>query len=329
MSGNCRLLRLYKIRCLWKAPGDSGAADLLIWTTKGLSAVTTQLRREGKTVDASVNHLITENLFTTITNVNFDDDTIRARIEATLETKALLAQLADCSALPEAALWNGTTDEFAAKAVTVGVLSTENEDIRSLRELITYGLKGLAAYTSHANVLLKENEEIDAFLQRALAATLDDSLSAEELTALALETGSYGVQGMALLDEANTSAYGNPEITTVDLSVGTRPGILVSGHDLRDLEMLLEQTVKHRHRCLHPLRNAACTLLSGVQKKYEHFKGNYGNAWWKQKKKFEAFNGPILMTTNCIVPPKDSYKNRIYNRSGSLSGMPAHRRRHR
>lgn len=196
-----------------------------------------------KTVDASVNHLITENLFTTITNVNFDDDTIRARIEATLETKALLAQLADCSALPEAALWNSTTDEFAAKAVTVGVLSTENEDIRSLRELITYGLKGLAAYTSHANVLLKENEEIDAFLQRALAATLDDSLSAEELTALALETGSYGVQGMALLDEANTSAYGNPEITTVDLSVGTRPGILVSGHDLRDLEMLLEQTV--------------------------------------------------------------------------------------
>ena len=226
-----------------KRPETAALQDLLIWTTKGLSAVTTQLRREGKTVDASVNHLITENLFTTITNVNFDDDTIRARIEATLETKALLAQLADCSALPEAALWNGTTDEFAAKAVTVGVLSTENEDIRSLRELITYGLKGLAAYTSHANVLLKENEEIDAFLQRALAATLDDSLSAEELTALALETGSYGVQGMALLDEANTSAYGNPEITTVDLSVGTRPGILVSGHDLRDLEMLLEQTV--------------------------------------------------------------------------------------
>ena len=156
-------------------PVQLALQDLLIWTTKGLSAVTTQLRREGKTVDASVNHLITENLFTTITNVNFDDDTIRARIEATLETKALLAQLADCSALPEAALWNGTTDEFAAKAVTVGVLSTENEDIRSLRELITYGLKGLAAYTSHANVLLKENEEIDAFLQRALAATLDDS----------------------------------------------------------------------------------------------------------------------------------------------------------
>ena len=294
-----------------KRPETAALQDLLIWTTKGLSAVTTQLRREGKTVDASVNHLITENLFTTITNVNFDDDTIRARIEATLETKALLAQLADCSALPEATLWNGTTDEFAAKAVTVDVLSTENEDIRSLRELITYGLKGLAAYTSHANVLLKENEEIDAFLQRALAATLDDSLSAEELTALALETGSYGVQGMALLDEANTSAYGNPEITTVDLSVGTRPGILVSGHDLRDLEMLLEQTVNtgidvYTHSEMLPAH------YYPAFKKYEHFKGNYGNAWWKQKEEFEAFNGPILMTTNCIVPPKDSYKNRIY-----------------
>lgn len=294
-----------------KRPETAALQDLLIWTTKGLSAVTTQLRREGKTVDASVNHLITENLFTTITNVNFDDDTIRARIEATLETKALLAQLADCSALPEAALWNGTTDEFAAKSVTVGVLSTENEDIRSLRELITYGLKGLAAYTSHANVLLRENEEIDAFLQRALAATLDDSLSAEELTALALETGSYGVQGMALLDEANTSAYGNPEITTVDLSVGTRPGILVSGHDLRDLEMLLEQTVNtgidvYTHSEMLPAH------YYPAFKKYEHFKGNYGNAWWKQKEEFEAFNGPILMTTNCIVPPKDSYKNRIY-----------------
>ena len=294
-----------------KRPETAALQDLLIWTTKGLSAVTTQLRREGKTVDAIVNHLITENLFTTITNVNFDDDTIRARIEATLETKALLAQLADCSALPEAALWNGTTDKFAAKAVTVGVLSTENEDIRSLRELITYGLKGLAAYTSHANVLLKENEEIDAFLQRALAATLDDSLSAEELTALALETGSYGVQGMALLDEANTSAYGNPEITTVDLSVGTRPGILVSGHDLRDLEMLLEQTVNtgidvYTHSEMLPAH------YYPAFKKYEHFKGNYGNAWWKQKEEFEAFNGPILMTTNCIVPPKDSYKNRIY-----------------
>ena len=304
-----------------KRPETAALQDLLIWTTKGLSAVTTQLRREGKTVDASVNHLITENLFTTITNVNFDDDKIRTRIEATLETKALLAQLADCSALPEAALWNGTTDKFAAKAVTVGVLSTENEDIRSLRELITYGLKGLAAYTSHANVLLKENEEIDAFLQRALAATLDDSLSAEELTALALETGSYGVQGMALLDEANTSAYGNPEITTVDLSVGTRPGILVSGHDLRDLEMLLEQTEGtgvdvYTHGEMLPAH------YYPAFKKYAHFAGNYGNAWWKQREEFASFNGPILFTTNCIVPPLPNadYKNRMFTTNST--GFP-------
>ncbi len=295
-----------------KKPETAALQDLLVWTTKGLSAVTTQLRSEGKAMETSVNHLIIENLFTTITNVNFDDDAIRARIEATLAAKtALLSKVADRSALPEAALWNGTAADFAAKAVTVGVLSTENEDIRSLRELITYGLKGLAAYTSHANVLLKENNEIDAFLQRALAATLDDALSADDLTALALETGSFGVQGMALLDEANTSAYGSPEITAVDLGVGTRPGILVSGHDLRDLEMLLEQTVNtgvdvYTHSEMLPAH------YYPAFKKYEHFKGNYGNAWWKQKEEFEAFNGPILMTTNCIVPPKDSYKNRIY-----------------
>ena len=294
-----------------KRPETAALQDLLIWTTKGLSAVTTQLRREGKTVDAIVNHLITENLFTTITNVNFDDDTIRARIEATLETKALLAQLADCSALPEAALWNGTTDEFATKAVTVGVLSTENEDIRSLRELITYGLKGLAAYTSHANVLLKENEEIDAFLQRALAATLDDSLSAEELTALALETGKFGVDGMALLDTANTQAYGNPEVTKVDLGVRQNPGILISGHDLRDLEMLLEQTEGtgvdvYTHGEMLPAH------YYPKFKHYKHFVGNYGNAWWKQKEEFEAFNGPVVLTTNCLVPPKDSYKDRVF-----------------
>ena len=294
-----------------KRPETAALQDLLIWTTKGLSAVTTQLRREEKTVDASVNHLITENLFTTITNVNFDDDTIRARIEATLETKALLAQLADCSALPEAALWNGTTDEFAAKAVTVGVLSTENEDIRSLRELITYGLKGLAAYTSHANVLLKENEEIDAFLQRALAATLDDSLTADDLVALTLETGNYGVRGMAMLDTANTGAYGNPEITRVNIGVGKNPGILVSGHDLKDLEMLLEQTQGtgvdvYTHSEMLPAH------YYPAFKKYPNFVGNYGNAWWKQKEEFERFHGPILMTTNCIVPPKDSYKDRLY-----------------
>ena len=294
-----------------KRPETAALQDLLIWTTKGLSAVTTQLRREGKTVDASVNHLITENLFTTITNVNFDDDTIRARIEATLETKALLAQLADCSSLPEAALWNGTTDEFAAKAVTVGVLSTENEDIRSLRELITYGLKGLAAYAKHAAALAHTDEEIDAFLQKALAVTTDDALSAEELTALTLETGNFGVRVMELLDKANTAAYGNPEITKVNIGVGKNPGILVSGHDLHDLEMLLEQTQGtgvdiYTHSEMLPAH------YYPAFKKYPNFIGNYGNAWWKQKEEFESFHGPILMTTNCIVPPKDSYKDRMY-----------------
>ena len=226
-----------------KKPDVAAMQDLLVYTTKGLSAVTTAVRAEGGKISAEVNHLITLNLFTTITNANFNKDMITARIRETLLIKDdLLATLEDASSLPEAALWNGPESEFDSKAADVGVLSTEDEDIRSLRELITYGLKGLSAYSKHANALLQDNEEIDAFLQRALASTLDDTLTAEDLTALALETGKYGVEGMALLDHANTQSYGNPEITKVNIGVGTRPGILVSGHDLRDLEMLLEQT---------------------------------------------------------------------------------------
>ncbi|MDD6597004.1 hydroxylamine reductase [Anaerovibrio sp.] len=285
--------------------------DLLVYVTKGISAVTTALRQEGKQVSAEINHLITLNLFTTITNANFDKESIEARIRATLTEKdVLLAQIADPSGLPEAAKWNGSGN-WEEKAATVGVLSTENEDIRSLRELITYGLKGLSAYSKHANVLLKDDEEVDAFLQRALAATLDDNLSVEELIALTMETGKHGVSGMALLDKANTEAYGNPEITKVNIGVGTNPGILVSGHDLRDLEMLLEQTQGtgvdvYTHSEMLPAH------YYPAFKKYPNFIGNYGNAWWKQKEEFESFNGPILMTTNCIVPPKDSYKDRIY-----------------
>ena len=200
---------------------------------------------------------------------------------------------------------------FPDKAVSVGVLSTENEDIRSLRELITYGLKGLSAYTEHANALLQEDEETDAFLQRALAATLNDALTVDELIALTLETGKYGVQGMALLDKANTEAYGNPEITRVNIGTGKNPGILISGHDLKDLEMLLEQTQGtgvdvYTHSEMLPAH------YYPAFKKYDHFKGNYGNAWWRQKEEFESFHGPVLMTTNCIVPPKDSYKDRLY-----------------
>lgn len=294
-----------------KKPDVAAMQDLLVYVTKGISAVTTPLRQEGKQVSAEINHLITLNLFTTITNANFDKESIEARIRATLTEKdVLLAQIADPSGLPEAAKWNGSGN-WEEKAATVGVLSTENEDIRSLRELITYGLKGLSAYSKHANVLLKDDEEVDAFLQRALAATLDDNLSVEELIALTMETGKHGVSGMALLDKANTEAYGNPEITKVNIGVGTNPGILVSGHDLRDLEMLLEQTQGtgvdvYTHSEMLPAH------YYPAFKKYPNFIGNYGNAWWKQKEEFESFNGPILMTTNCIVPPKDSYKDRLY-----------------
>ena len=294
-----------------KKPDVAAMQDLLVYVTKGISAVTTALRQEGKQVSAEINHLITLNLFTTITNANFDKENIEAIIRATLiEKDVLLAQIADPSGLPEAAKWNGSGN-WEEKAATVGVLSTENEDIRSLRELITYGLKGLSAYSKHANVLLKDDEEVDAFLQRALAATLDDNLSVEELIALTMETGKHGVSGMALLDKANTEAYGNPEITKVNIGVGTNPGILVSGHDLRDLEMLLEQTQGtgvdvYTHSEMLPAH------YYPAFKKYPNFIGNYGNAWWKQKEEFESFNGPILMTTNCIVPPKDSYKDRLY-----------------
>ena len=286
--------------------------DLLVWVTKGISAVTTRLREEGRAVADEVNHLVTENLFTTITNANFDKAAIEKRIEKTLEMKtALWEQLERRDNLPEAAGWTGEPSEFTKKASEAGVLIGQNEDIISLRSLITYGLKGLSAYTRHANVLLQEDREADAFLQRALAATLDDGLSVDDLIHLTLETGEYGVRGMALLDRANTETYGNPEITTVDIGVGSNPGILVSGHDLRDMEMLLEQTQGtgvdvYTHSEMLPAQ------YYPAFKKYPNFKGNYGNAWWRQKEEFETFNGPILMTTNCIVPPKDSYKDRLY-----------------
>ena len=303
-----------------KTPEVAAMQDLLVYMTKGLSAITTQLRTEGKNVSEEVNHQITWNLFTTITNANFDKAAIVSRIADTLQTRrTLFAEVSDTTGLPKAAFYDvevssdGTLPEAALmeKTKEVGILATENEDIRSLRELITYGLKGLSAYSKHANVLLSEDGDIDAFLQRALATTLDDSLTAEDLIALALETGNYGVKGMAMLDAANTGAYGNPEITTVNIGVGKHPGILVSGHDLRDLEMLLEQTQGtgvdvYTHSEMLPAH------YYPAFKKYPNFVGNYGNAWWKQKDEFERFHGPILMTTNCIVPPKDSYKDRLY-----------------
>ena len=295
-----------------KTPDVAAMQDLLVYVTRGISAVTTHLRSLGTEISAEINHLITVNLFATITNANFDKEMIVARIRETLDTKEnLLKQCPDTSVLPAAALWNGEEHTFAVKAALVGVLSTKDEDIRSLREMITYGLKGLSAYSKHANALLKENAELDAFLQRALAATLDDSLTVSDYVNLTLETGKYGVEGMALLDAANTGAYGHPEMTRVNIGVGKHPGILVSGHDLRDLEMLLIQTQGtgvdvYTHSEMLPAH------YYPAFKKYPNFVGNYGNAWWKQKEEFESFNGPILMTTNCIVPPKDSYKDRLY-----------------
>ncbi len=303
-----------------KSPEVAAMQDLLIYVTKGLSAVTTRLREEGQSVADTVNYLITINLFTTITNDNFDKDVIAGRVKETLAVKAsLLEKLSSQDDLPAAALWQGEEADFAAKAAQVGVLATENEDVRSLRELITYGLKGLAAYQKHANVLGYKQADIDAFLQSALAKLLDDSLTAEELTALTLETGKWGVDGMALLDKANTETYGNPELTKVNLGVGQNPGILISGHDLKDLEMLLEQTQGtgvdvYTHGEMLPAH------YYPRFKKYSNFVGNYGNAWWKQKEEFASFNGPILMTTNCVVPPKAEYQNRLF--TTGATGVP-------
>lgn len=302
-----------------KKPDVAAMQDLLVDVTRGLAAVTTALRSQGTAVDPAVNHQITYSLFVTITNANFDKESIQADIQAVLDRKAqLLPQVKDPAALPAAARWDGSGD-WDERAKTVGVLATRDEDIRSLRELITYGLKGLAAYTKHANALGQEDETVDAFLQRALAATLDDNLDAAALTALALETGKHGVAGMALLDKANTEAYGHPQITKVKLGVGKNPGILVSGHDLRDLEMLLEQT-KGTGVDVYTHSEMLPAHYYPAFQKYPHFVGNYGNAWWQQKEEFAAFHGPILMTTNCIVPPAPSYRDRLY--TNGAAGWP-------
>ena len=327
-----------KVGVCGKSAELANMQDLLIYVTKGLSEVTTKLREEGKEVSKELNHYITLNLFTTITNANFDDEVFYIRVKETLAKKnELIEKLSSKEGLSEAAVWdissdnktgilgaiknlvNGNKDaeeinkilKDKSQSNEVGVLSTENEDMRSLRELITYGLKGLSAYSKHANALGYDNEEIDAFMQETLAKLLDDTLSVDDLVALTLETGKVGVDGMALLDTANTSSYGNPEITKVNIGVGKNPGILVSGHDLADIEQLLIQTQGtgvdvYTHSEMLPAH------YYPQLKKYNNLVGNYGNAWWKQKEEFESFNGPILMTTNCIVPPKDSYKDRMF-----------------
>ncbi|MDV4150063.1 hydroxylamine reductase [Clostridium sp. AL.422] len=304
-----------------KSPDLARMQDLLVYTTKGLSEITTRLRKEGKEISKDINHFITINLFTTITNANFDDEIFYERVKRVLEIKEeLLNRLSNKDNLSEAALWTASTrEEYDAKSTEVGVLATKNEDIRSLRELITYGLKGLSAYMKHANELSYDNEEVNAYMQETLAKLLNDNLTADELVALTLETGKVGVDGMALLDSANTGTYGHPEITKVNIGVKNNPGILVSGHDLKDLEQLLEQT-KGTGVDVYTHSEMLPAHYYPAFKKYDHFVGNYGNAWWKQKEEFESFNGPILMTTNCIVPPKDSYKERVF--TTGAAGFP-------
>ncbi|SHE73476.1 hydroxylamine reductase [Clostridium fallax] len=294
----------------------SNMQDLLIYVTRGLSEVTTRGREEGLKISDEIDHLITINLFTTITNANFDEKVFPIRIKETIKLKNdILNKLDKRDGLSKAALWSPSNDyEIKAKSEEkeVGVLRTDNEDIRSLRELITYGLKGLAAYMKHANALGYDSEEINKFMQESLAKLNDDSMTVDELVALTLETGKFGVDGMALLDKANTETYGNPEVTKVNIGVRNNPGILISGHDLKDLAQLLEQTEGtgvdvYTHSEMLPAH------YYPAFKKYKHFAGNYGNAWWKQVEEFKSFNGPILMTTNCIVPPRDnSYIDRMY-----------------
>ncbi|WP_288550034.1 hydroxylamine reductase [uncultured Brachyspira sp.] len=301
-----------------KKPDLAYLEDLLVHVTKGLSNITTAIRKDGGKVDKKVNHDVTFNLFTTITNANFDKEVFYKRIEYTAKLCNELAnQVKDKSLILEESLWTPKSKEdMDAKSKKVGVLEEKDEDIRSLKETVIYGVKGLSAYMRHANILDYENEEVDAFIQRALNATLRNDINSDELLELVLETGKNGVDGMALLDKANTSTYGNPEMTKVNIGVGKNPGILVSGHDLKDIEILLKQTEGtgvdvYTHSEMLPAH------YYPELKKYKHFVGNYGGAWWDQRKDFESFNGPILMTTNCIVTPLASYKDRVYTRGAA------------
>lgn len=299
--------------------------DLLIWVTKGIAILGT-IARENHYSNTKVDRFVQEALFTTITNANFDNDKIIARIHEGIALREKLAEEMKAHGitipdnLHESTSWKPSDDaELDGKAETIGVLATEDTDIRSLRELTIYGLKGMAAYAEHAGNLGFNSDSVDGFIQRALAATTDDSLTADELVALVLETGKHGVEVMALLDKANTTTYGNPEITEVNIGVRNNPAILISGHDLRDMEELLRQTEGtgvdvYTHGEMLPAN------YYPAFKKYSHFVGNYGNSWWKQTTEFVPFNGPILFTTNCIVPLRDSYRDRVYT-TGS-SGYP-------
>jgi len=301
-----------KVGVCGKNPVVAGLQDFLIWATKKLSVVTSYMREHGMKVTKEVNHLVTTNLFVTITNANFDPDAIEKKNTLTLETIAALRKEAKLEADAEIdALIGADTSARLAKALTIGILQTKDEDKRALKELIIYGLKGLCAYMKHANILKHENEEVDVFIQKTLSVLIDEALSVDELVALTLKTGEFGVRGMALLDGANSGTYGNPEMTEVSIGVRKNPGILVSGHDLRDIEMLLEQTEGqgvdvYTHSEMLPAH------YYPKLKKYKHLAGNYGGSWARQTSDFANFNGPILMTTNCIIPTKASYVTRMY-----------------
>ncbi|MBU3215988.1 hydroxylamine reductase [Clostridium estertheticum] len=300
--------------------------DLLIYILKGISIYSTKARELG-VENKEVNKFVVTGLFMTITNANFSKARFVEAITKALELREVIKKelvnaggVIDAN-LPECATWTGTPAEYESKSIDASVLKTENEDIRSLRELVTYGIKGMAAYADHAFNLGYENSGLYAFMQKGLAQITDDTLSVDELVALTLECGKYGVDAMALLDNANTTTYGNPEITKVNIGVRNNPGILISGHDLKDMEELLKQTEGtgvdvYTHSEMLPAN------YYPAFKKYTHLVGNYGNAWWKQNSEFESFNGPILMTTNCITPPKDSYKERVYTTGASgFDGM--------
>jgi hydroxylamine reductase len=284
--------------------------DLYIHIMRGISALNLEVKKKGETTK-KVDDFIIDGLFSTITNANFDKQHFLKKIHEALEIREYLKKTVQTTLKSDAIEWYSTDEqEILEKAKTVGVLRTEHEDIRSLRELLTYGLKGMAAYYHHASVLGETDEKITTFIQQALVATLQDK-TADELTQLVLQCGQMGVQTLALLDKANNSTYGHPEPTKVNIGVRNNPGILISGHDLKDLEELLKQTQGtgvdvYTHGEMLPA-NAYPTF-----KKYNNFVGNYGSSWWKQKEEFEKFNGPILLTTNCLVPPKETYKNRVY-----------------
>ncbi len=308
-----------------KTSTTSNNMDLLLFVVRGVSVVATELRKAGKSIAPEVNGFVTDALFSTITNANFDDESILARVEKGLKLRAQLQTEAKKAgiALPqvEELTWDGNTATYNAVAAKVGILRETNEDFRSLKELMIYGLKGMAAYHEHAMRLGFEDEAIHAFMQDALAKTATNGLTLEEWIGTVLKTGEMGVQTMALLDKANTTRYGNPEITKVNIGAGKNPGILISGHDLHDMEQLLAQTEGtgvdvYTHSEMLPAH------YYPAFKKYKHFVGNYGNAWWKQREEFASFNGPIVFTTNCIVPPLDGaeYKNRMYTMNST--GFP-------